>query len=100
MIPPLVRQDVYEPILRQLKDPELSSFKENEFAPVLSKAMIEFFSAMLFPDPTKADDRRANPGLASAEEAAKLPPAAFGVCGLDPLRDEGILFAKLLNDNG
>lgn len=58
------------------------------------------FNSMLFLEPVKAEDRRANPGLATPAEVAKLPPATFGICGSDPLRDEGILFAKLLHDNG
>ena len=100
MIPPLVHQDHYEPYLRQLKDSSLSSHKENEFAPILPKTRIEFFMGLLFRESPKADDRRANPGLATVDEVVKLPPAAFGICGLDPLRDEGLLFAKLLHENG
>lgn len=99
-VPPLVHMDSYEAYRRQLKDPSLSSYKENEFAPILPKTRVEFFTSMLFPVPPKPDDRRANPSLATAEEVAKLPPATFAICGLDPLRDEGLLYAKLLNENG
>lgn len=89
MIPPLVHHDYYQAYLDQLKDPGVSSWKENESAPILPVSRIEFFNSMLFPDgPPGKDDRRANPGLATVEEVKKLPPATFGICGLDPLRDE------------
>ena len=58
------------------------------------------FNSLLFHETPKPEDRRANPGLATAGEVEKLPPATFGVCGLDPLRDEGLLYAKLLQESG
>ena len=100
MIPLVVHEDCYEPYLGQLKDPSLSSYKENEFAPILPLTRLRFFNKLLFPTSPDAGDRRANPGLASSEEVKGLPPATFGICGLDPLRDEGLLYAKLLQENG
>lgn len=49
------------------------------------------------PDPT---DKRLNPGLLSAEDATMLPPTTLGIAGYDPLRDEGLLYGKLLTENG
>lgn len=72
-----------------MKDPSLSSYKENENAPVLSVNRIRFFTGMLFSETPKADDLQGNPGLAPDEELAKLPPTTVGVTGLDPIRDEG-----------
>lgn len=101
MIPPLVLHDNYDSYLSQLKDPSVSSWEENEHAPVLNPKRVEYFLRMLFPEARPgADDIRANPGLAPDEELKKYPPATFGVCGLDPIRDEGLLFAKRLHENG
>ncbi len=100
MIPPLVHRDSSEPYIKQMKSPDVWSWKENEFAPILPVSRIDFYNSMLFPESPQSDDRRANPGLATPQEAARLPPATFGVCGLDPVRDEGLLFAKLLQENG
>lgn len=47
-----------------------------------------------------AQERRLNPGYATAEEVSGLPPTTIGVAGFDPLRDEGLLYGKLLAENG
>lgn len=100
MIPVIVYEDSSEPLFRQLRDPSKSSYHENEFAPVLPLARMRMFNSLLHPKPPSSDDRRLNPGLASAAELQNLPPAVFGVCGLDPLRDEALLYAKMLHENG
>lgn len=100
MIPLVVHEDCSEPLFRKLKEPAKSSYSENEFAPILPLTRIRMFNGLLHHQPPGADDRRANAGLASAADLAGLPPAAFGICGLDPLRDEGLLYAKMLHENG
>lgn len=83
-----------------LKSPEVSSYKQNEFAPLLPVERINQFNSLLriaHPDP---EDRRLNPGNATPEEVKLLPPTTLGVAGHDPLRDEGLLFGKLLAENG
>lgn len=100
MIPLVVYEDCREPLFRRLKDPDKSSYQENEFAPILPLTRMRMFNGMLHHKPPSADDRRLNPGLAPPEELQGLPPAVFGVCGLDPLRDEGLLYAKMLHDAG
>lgn len=100
MIPLVVYEDCSEPLFRQLKQPEQSSYVENEFAPILPVSRVRMFNGLLHQKPPSPDDRRLNPGLAPANELKDLPPAAFGICGLDPLRDEGLLYAKMLHENG
>ncbi|EED13591.1 hypothetical protein TSTA_098480 [Talaromyces stipitatus ATCC 10500] len=46
------------------------------------------------------NDRRLKPGLLTVEEAKKMPPTTFGITGYDPLRDEGLLYAKFLTEQG
>jgi acetyl esterase/lipase len=100
MIPCLVHAARYGPLLRQMRDPAVSSYKENESAPLLPKARVDLFLGLLCPEPPPEEDRRANVALATGEEVRGLPPAVFGVAGLDPLRDEALLYAKLLAENG
>ena len=98
MIPCLVNIDSYAPQLAKLKDPNLSSYVENKDAPLLPVAMIRLFTKMLITGDADADDLRINPGNASLEQVKGLPPTVFGIAGLDPLRDEALLWAELLTE--
>lgn len=98
MIPCLVHPGNYDNQLKRMKNPEISSHKQNENAPILSKARIDLFNSLLFTDiPTEL---RANPGNASPDDIKGLPPTVFGIAGVDPLRDEALLYAQLLAANG
>ncbi|KAK4501999.1 hypothetical protein PRZ48_007810 [Zasmidium cellare] len=98
MIPPAVHHANSAELIKRLKSPEVSSYVQNENAPILSKARIDLFNNLVFPEvPTEL---RANPGNATPEQVKGLPPAVFGVAGADPLRDEGLLYAQLLASNG
>jgi acetyl esterase/lipase len=100
MIPFVVHEALAAPLLALMKDESVSSYKENEFAPILPLSRMRLFNSLAFPKLPDPGDRRANPGLATKEEIEGLPPATIGVCGLDPLRDEALLYANLLAANG
>ncbi|KAJ4991675.1 hypothetical protein SVAN01_02790 [Stagonosporopsis vannaccii] len=80
--------------------PGKSSYIENENAPILPKKTVDFFFRLLKTPGTKTDlkDTKLNIVNATTEEVRGLPPTVFGVAGLDPLRDEGLLYAKLLSE--
>lgn len=88
------------PQLEKLKDPSISSYVENENAPVLPKRTIRFFVDLLKTGTPDVRDTKLNPGNATPEEVKWMPPAVFGIAGLDPLRDEGLLYAKMLAEAG
>ncbi|CAK7564048.1 MAG: hypothetical protein SEPTF4163_001931 [Sporothrix epigloea] len=100
MIPTVVHNRCYEGQVAQMTSPKVFSYVENEFAPLLPVSMITFFTDLLNIKP--ADIRASNvllcPGNVTPEMARGLPPSVFGICGLDPLRDEGLLYAKLLTE--
>ncbi|KAJ6522228.1 Alpha/Beta hydrolase protein [Mycena vulgaris] len=73
---------------------ELLSVEQNKDAPILSKANLEFLFDCLKGEPS---DPELSPLLASHES---LPPAYIQVTGLDPLRDEGLLYERLLRESG
>jgi acetyl esterase/lipase len=100
MIPSLVHADCYEPQLKKMKDRSISSYAENENAPILPMSKIMFFEGLLGVDNADDADTKFNPGNATPEEVKGLPPTVFGIAGLDPLRDEGLLYAKMLTEAG
>ncbi|KAL0940144.1 alpha beta hydrolase fold-3 domain containing protein [Colletotrichum truncatum] len=100
IIPCLAHVDCYEGHLKRMRDPSISSYKENENAPVLPRSMIDMFLGLLKIENPDYYDLRLNPGNASSDQVRGLPPTTFGIAGLDPLRDEGLLYAKLLTEAG
>jgi len=100
MIPCTVHQDLYDHVLGQMKSPEISSYTVNEKAPILPLTRLRQFNDLAFPVKPDPADRKANVGLASNEEVQGLPPTTFGIAGMDPLRDEALLYANLLARNG
>ncbi|KAJ3545728.1 hypothetical protein NM208_g2373 [Fusarium decemcellulare] len=100
MIPCVVHTDCYESQLQQLKDPKLSSYIENEHAPILPMTTVKFFTDLLQVEGADVNDLRLNPGNASSELVKGMPPTVLGVAGLDPLRDEGLLYGKKLAEAG
>lgn len=101
MIPCLVHMDYYEKQRMQLSAPEVSSLLTMKDAPVLPVERMRLFMDLLkLPEGIEEDDKRLNVGNASAEEVRGLPPTVLGIAGMDPLRDEGLFYAKLLADNG
>lgn len=101
MIPNLVHPKCYSRMAAQLADPgRTGSYAELKNAPLLPVQRIDFFMDMLQINQPDPDDYVLNPGNIPADKAKGLPPATFGVAGLDPLRDEGLLFAKMLTEAG
>lgn len=100
MIPLLVHNDCYGGVLGRLRDPSVSSVTENADAPVLPKHVVEWFTGLLKVENADEKDLKLNPGNASAEQVKGHPPTTFGVAGMDPLRDEALLYAKTLSEAG
>ncbi|KAF4555241.1 Alpha/beta hydrolase fold-containing protein 6 [Elsinoe fawcettii] len=100
MIPCLVHERCYQPQLERLTDPAQSSYKENEFAPILPLSRSRTFLELLDVKDPDERDLKLNPGNASATQVKSLPPTVFGIAGLDILRDEGLLYAQRLTEAG
>jgi acetyl esterase/lipase len=100
MIPALVHPECYAPILEQLRDPSLSSYVQNADAPLLNKAALDQFTKLLRVQNPDPKDVRLNIGHASVEQVTGMPPTTLGISGLDPFRDEGLLYGKRLAEAG
>ncbi|KAJ7624760.1 Alpha/Beta hydrolase protein [Roridomyces roridus] len=73
----------------------LCSFKQNEFAPILPGEDVGWFYEQLGGSPTSPD---VSPLLHPVQ--AGLPPTVLQICGLDPWRDEALLYSKILEKEG
>ncbi|KAI0367354.1 hypothetical protein BV20DRAFT_1123505 [Pilatotrama ljubarskyi] len=74
---------------------QLCSLEEQASAPFLTTSKIRAFANALRAPP---NDLRVSPLLAPSHAA--LPPPYVQVFGLDPLRDEGQLYSRLLREAG
>ncbi|ODQ73389.1 hypothetical protein LIPSTDRAFT_3711 [Lipomyces starkeyi NRRL Y-11557] len=68
------------------------SFAQNKDAPILNEESIRFLEGQLEPVPS---DPLYSPLLWPTGHK-DLPPTYFQVCGLDPLRDDGLIYEDLL----
>lgn len=79
-----------------LLKPYILSIDEIDDAPGLTKSQVEFFWKKYG---APKDDVRYSP-LLHEEWKGVAMKAYFAICGWDPRRDEGILFADVLRENG
>lgn len=101
MIPCLSHPDSYaKGPLKMMKSPRVSSYVENDDAPLLPRRTVDFFMNLLKTGTPEVRDTKLNPVNATLDEVKGMPPTVFGIAGLDPLRDEGLLYAKLLTEVG
>ncbi|ETS84327.1 hypothetical protein PFICI_02352 [Pestalotiopsis fici W106-1] len=100
MVPCLVSMSCYEPQLAKLKSKDISSYEQNRFAPLAPLTVCRFFEELLEIDDPQVDDIELNPGNATPDQVQGLPPTMFLITGWDPMRDEGLLYAKMLVEAG
>ncbi|KAF2463894.1 uncharacterized protein BDR25DRAFT_297350 [Lindgomyces ingoldianus] len=101
MIPCVAHIDTFgESQAKQLKNPSHSSYVENKDAPILPEKTVRFFMSLLKTEIPDLKDTKLNPGNATPGDVKGMPPTVFGIAGLDPLRDEALLYAKTLAESG
>lgn len=99
-IPCLAIMDCYEPQRKKIKSSSASSYEQNKLAPLMPLSVCRFFTDLLKIENPQEDDIELNPGNAKPEQVRGLPPTVFTITGWDPLRDEGLLYAKMLAKSG
>ncbi|KAJ5612026.1 alpha/beta-hydrolase [Penicillium lagena] len=89
-VPPVVHPDAVPERYTQ----ELKSYVENADAPILNARLRELFLDNYKPDPK-------SPMFSSLLSPSHkgLPRHYIQVCGLDPLRDEGLIYEKVLRED-
>ena len=79
---------------------ETESYHEYADGYFLSRAMMMWFWDAYLPDKAKRREIYASPLQATAEQLKRLPPALIQVAGNDVLREEGLAYARKLDDAG
>lgn len=102
MVPVLVGLDYYDAFWARLKDKEKSSMVVYKDDPNFGIKEYRFFAGLAKVPvvPEGGSDLRMNPGLAGPEDVKGLPPTVLGAAGMDTLRDEPLLYGKMLAENG
>lgn len=80
--------------------PGKSSYIENKDAPILPLKTVDFFTGLLKTPPADYKDTKVNIVNYAEEDVRGMPPTVFGIAGLDPLRDEALLYAQTLTQAG
>ena len=73
------------------------AWDQNEFAPILSRKAVQLFLSN-YVNSEKDHDNQLLSSLLWKTGHADLPPSAFQVCGADPLRDEALIFERILRE--
>ncbi|KAL4798394.1 Alpha/Beta hydrolase protein [Aspergillus venezuelensis] len=101
--PPLTGLWVSVPVLAYVAENIPEQYREdwvsrtqNKYSPIMDVADIDAAERAYKPDLTSDNFSP----FSYPELAHKLPPAYIQVAGLDPLRDDGLIYEKYLRDNG
>ncbi|KIW83060.1 hypothetical protein Z517_02303 [Fonsecaea pedrosoi CBS 271.37] len=79
---------------------ERSSFHQNANAPVLPHSQIDMFLGVFDSEDTDPADIYLSPVLAPDDKVRGMPKTVVVAAGMDPLRDEALLYADKLKKNG
>lgn len=77
--------------------PDYRSFAQNKAAPILSNKAMDLFMTNYCPNEADRRDPLFSPLLWPTGHA-NLPPSVFQIAGMDPLRDEGLIFERLMRE--
>lgn len=73
------------------------SWDQLEFAPILSRKACDLFMDNYIPEPKVRADPKMSVLLWPSGHK-DLPPQYFEICGSDPLRDEALIYERVLRD--
>ena len=73
------------------------SWEQNKDAPILSRKACDLFIDNYAPNDEERKDPLFSPWLWETGHK-DLPPAFFQICGQDPLRDEPLIFERLMRE--
>ncbi len=96
--PDVTAQILLYPCLAPARDTPYASYSEQADGPLMTRRELEWFWELYLSSETDETDARAAP--LAADDLVGLPPATIVVAELDPLRDEGLAYARRLAEAG
>ncbi|KAK3072891.1 hypothetical protein LTR53_005994 [Teratosphaeriaceae sp. CCFEE 6253] len=88
----------YKAFIPEKYQAEFKSFEQNKHAPILSEKACDLFVENYIPKMEDRKDPLYSPLLVEAGQKG-LPPAYFQICGMDPLRDEALIYERILRED-
>ena len=95
--PPAMQVLIYPVCDASRKHPSRRTFAEGYY---LTDREMDWYEANYLAGGGDASDPRVSPLCAEGEDLSGLPPAYLAVAGFDPLRDEGLAYARRMRDAG
>ncbi|KAG0644929.1 Esterase 1 [Hyphodiscus hymeniophilus] len=83
--------------LDQFKSEEVCSYYQHVDAPIIPRTQLEMFKGVLGAD--NQSDASLFVGIDNHDDVARMPRTAIIIAGMDPLRDEALLYANMLEEN-
>lgn len=74
------------------------SWEQNKGAPILTRTAVYLFADNYIPDEESRKDPLFSPLLWPTGHRG-LPPSYFQICGQDPLRDEALVFERIMRED-
>jgi acetyl esterase len=96
--PPIAHQLLLFPVTAPARASEFASYSENAEGYILTRGAMEWFWDHYLDSPEDGSDPYASPLY--APDLAALPPATVVTAEFDPLRDEGLAYARRLSEAG
>ena len=93
----MIPAHVYDKFLPEQYRKDYNSWDQNEFAPILSRKACLLFLDNYIPNEQDRKDPLFSPLLWKTGHSG-LPPSVFMICGQDPLRDEALIFERMLRE--
>jgi acetyl esterase/lipase len=89
---------VYEKYVLEKYKPDYQSWYQQKDGPVLTRCAIDLFLNNYIPNEQDRGDPLFS-DLLFPTGNSNLPPSYFQICGSDPLRDEALIFERILRED-
>ncbi|KAK5730708.1 hypothetical protein LTR15_000646 [Elasticomyces elasticus] len=87
----------YPKFMPEVYKKDCTSMEQNKDAPILGQKAMDLFTDNYIPNVEDRKDPLFSPLLVPTGQKG-LPPSYFQICGMDPLRDEALIYERVLRE--